>query len=402
LSTIFEVLDIYEPSAEFEAAPDIVHPPPAPLDYTVETEEDSEFEALFAMTAIMDDLSRLRSEIRGLWAKYEAGKMDIAAVAVTTSTAIELARSYEDDIRPFMEKQGGSSIFHVKYFGAVLEAFGIDAEAKQKPTDDYNFAAYDIADTLFTNTLINIIAFVRANPLGEIPSYNGLYGWFDEVLVGSADAWDDNDAQNGETGTERDSRCATMVFFCRADLSGLIRRRQGKLVSPPLVQIFDRWTNTLQVGKGWTDLQHIMHTIRKAVDELPTSCKEPQTMLEPLELWDKGLDPIALIRTSLGQPYKDYTYCRRNFLHCGLWVHFLRTLLHQQGVSYASVPGTVLYAAQLYHALQQERCLKHAWQDMETLRKIQGNSTSFIGEPLSSFKGYFNSFCLTLGSSITN
>ena len=33
---------------------------------------------------------------------------------------------------------------------------------------------------------------------------------------------------------------------------------------------------------------------------------------------------------------------------------------------------------------------------------MQGNSTFFIGEPPSTFEGYFNNFCLTIGSSITN
>ncbi|KAL9036100.1 MAG: hypothetical protein Q9180_004491, partial [Flavoplaca navasiana] len=172
LSNLFEVLAVYEPSAEFQAAPDREDPPPIAPQYTVEVEDDSAFEALFAITTLMDDLSRLRREIAELWTQYEAGEMDIAAVSVATNTAIELARSFEEDISQLVEKKGGPSIFHVEYFYAVSEALGIDAEAKQRPDDDYNFAAYEIADALFTNTLINIIAFVRANPLGEIPSYN--------------------------------------------------------------------------------------------------------------------------------------------------------------------------------------------------------------------------------------
>ncbi|KAL8851247.1 MAG: hypothetical protein Q9221_003878 [Calogaya cf. arnoldii] len=186
LSSVFEVLDVYEPSAEFEAAPDVERSPPSPPEYTVKAEEDSQFEALFAMTALMDDLSRLRLEIAELWKKYEAGDMKIAAVSIATNTAIELAQSFEEDISPFIQKNGGSSDFHSKYFYAVSEALGVDAEARQMPDDDYNFAAYDIADALLINPLINIIAYVRANPLGEIPCYNGLYGWYDEASVNTS------------------------------------------------------------------------------------------------------------------------------------------------------------------------------------------------------------------------
>lgn len=149
-------------------------------------------------------------------------------------------------------------------------------------------------------------------------------------------------------------------------------------------------------------MQHVMRIVKQSVYDLPTSCPERKKVLGVLDTWDKGIDPIALIRTSLGRPYNDYTFFRRHFMHCGLVVHFMRPLFHQQGVVYAAVPGTVLCTTQLYHALQQEQCLDYAWKDLETLRKMQGNSTFFIGEPPSSFEGYFNNFCLTIGSSISN
>lgn len=149
-------------------------------------------------------------------------------------------------------------------------------------------------------------------------------------------------------------------------------------------------------------MQRVMRNVKQSVDGLSISCPERRKVLDALELWDHGVDPIALIRASLGKPYKDYTFFRRHFMHCGLWVHYMRTLFHQQGVVYAAVPGTVLCTTQLYHALQQEKCLNYAWKDMDRLRKLQGYSTFFIGEPPSSFEGYFNNFCLTIGSSITN
>ena len=184
LSNLFAVLDVYEPSAAFEAAPDVVLPPSSEMEYTVEVEEDSLFEALFAMTSLMDDLSRLRMEIAELWTKYEDGEMDIAAVSIATNTAIELAQSFENEINPLVQKHGGSSQFHSQYFHSVSDALGVDAEAKQKLTDDYNFAAYDTADALFFNTLLNINAYVRANPLDEkISNYNGFYGWYDEDTI---------------------------------------------------------------------------------------------------------------------------------------------------------------------------------------------------------------------------
>ncbi|KAL8980519.1 MAG: hypothetical protein Q9205_004414, partial [Flavoplaca limonia] len=417
LSNLFEVLAVYEPSAEFEAAPDVVHPPPIAPQYSVEVEDDSTFEALFAITTLMDDLSRLRREIAELWTKYEAGEMDIAAVSVATNTAIELARSFEEDISLLVEKNGGSSVFHVQYFYAVSEALGIDAEAKQRPDDDYNFAAYEIADTLFTNTLINIIAFVRANPLGEIPSYNGLYGWYYE-----------SSTQTPRSARQKYRRMKPALLEMLSDLPlisnhpspiedqllhGMMttlrtaRRERKETPDVPIwfsfaAQIYLDTLDIVKVGKGWTDMQRVMRNVKQSVFDLPKSCMEWRNVLRAFEHWDKGIDPIARIREALGRPYTEYTFFRRHFMHCGLAIHFMRTLFHQQGVAYAAVPGTVLCTAQLYHALKQEKCVNHTWEDMDTLRKMQGNSTFFIGEPPSSFEGYFNNFCLTIGSSITN
>lgn len=115
-----------------------------------------------------------------------------------------------------------------------------------------------------------------------------------------------------------------------------------------------------QVGKGWTEMQRTMHNIKQSVDDLPTVCPERKKILGAFDNWDQGIDTIALIRNSLGRPYKEHTFFRRHFMHCGLWIHYMRTIMfHQQGVAYAAVPGTVLCTTQLYHALKQEQSLNH-------------------------------------------
>ena len=55
-------------------------------------------------------------------------------------------------------------------------------------------------------------------------------------------------------------------------------------------------------------MQRVMRNVQQSVHDLPTSCPERKRVLEGLHPWDKGMDPIALIRTALGKPYKDYTF----------------------------------------------------------------------------------------------
>jgi hypothetical protein len=141
---LFKVLEVYEPSATFEAAPDVERPVPTETDYSVEEEEDSSFEVLFALTTLMGDLARLREEIAQLWSEYEAGKIDITAVSLATHTAIELARAFEEQITPLVQEQKDNlSAFHLEYFAAISTSLGIDVGDKERVDDEFNYRAYD-------------------------------------------------------------------------------------------------------------------------------------------------------------------------------------------------------------------------------------------------------------------
>jgi hypothetical protein len=78
-------------------------------------------------------------------------------------------------------------------------------------------------------------------------------------------------------------------------------------------------------------------------------------------------DPTALIRRASGKPYKDYTFFRRNPTYCGLWIHCVRTVFHQDAVTCAAAPGGVMVTTQLNHALQHTKLLQSRWEDLETL-----------------------------------
>ena len=149
-------------------------------------------------------------------------------------------------------------------------------------------------------------------------------------------------------------------------------------------------------------MQREIRNVNHSIHNLPPSCPERKRLLGDLERWNTGVDPLAIVRQSLGHSYRDFTFLRRHFLHCGLWVHFLRVRFHQQGVTYAAVPGSVMYTSQLYHALQQENRLNATWKDLDTLRVMQGNSTFFIGDPPTTFEGYHKNYLLTIGASIQN
>jgi hypothetical protein len=186
LRNLFEVLDVYEPTAEFLAAPDVAPPPKrSELEATVELPQDDIFEIYFATTALMDDLSRLRAEVAELWAKHHAGKIDLAAVSVATNTAMDIAHSLEAELQPVLKHITETQPWHDFYFAAIGHTYGIDINVCNPGRgEDYNMKAYDIADALFINARFAMAIYINnepSTPKGRAEmSYNGKFGWFDE------------------------------------------------------------------------------------------------------------------------------------------------------------------------------------------------------------------------------
>ncbi|KAK0630894.1 hypothetical protein B0T17DRAFT_507327 [Bombardia bombarda] len=65
-------------------------------------EKPTKAEALFRFQLLLGDLYRIRSVVMDAWQDYSSHKLDLAAVATMTNTAIDLARRLEDDFRPFL------------------------------------------------------------------------------------------------------------------------------------------------------------------------------------------------------------------------------------------------------------------------------------------------------------
>lgn len=108
----FASLELYEPSEQFLNAPDIERPARAPNDnaiYELEPPNTLE-EAVFAFGLMMDDLDRIRFSIASIWQRYRRGATDLAAAALATNTACDLARNLTEEIAPMFKNHGGVAI----------------------------------------------------------------------------------------------------------------------------------------------------------------------------------------------------------------------------------------------------------------------------------------------------
>lgn len=106
----FARLSVYEPSEEFLNAPDIERPVPVEDDkgiYVAEPLQDLE-DALFAYTLMINDLIKIRARIEWIWTNYRDGLFELAAAAIATNTACDLARNLMEDMAPMFKAHGGA------------------------------------------------------------------------------------------------------------------------------------------------------------------------------------------------------------------------------------------------------------------------------------------------------
>lgn len=178
----FQALKVYEPSKEFLGAPDIQRPHPAEpsetnVVYEAEAAARLEFEdAIFAFALMIDDLNKIRQEIRNIWAGYRDGTLELAAAAVATNTAVDLARNLADEIDPLLRPHGGFWKIAQKFYfiaSAANGLFSFDGVAFEGTSLKFDFdpKTYDVADSTFFGTYHMLDGFMAVLRPGQLPLF---------------------------------------------------------------------------------------------------------------------------------------------------------------------------------------------------------------------------------------
>ncbi|EXL39720.1 hypothetical protein FOCG_17691 [Fusarium oxysporum f. sp. radicis-lycopersici 26381] len=438
--SLFQVLQVYEPSETFSDSPGVVLPAPSSpidLEYTVENDE-SETECIFAFTTLLKDFIKLRQEVSNLWNEYRSGKIDLAAAAVGANLAIELTRSMEEEMAPLLKKHGGALALLPKYFGAVCQSLGLDPFQKERFSDDMNFACYDIGATFLYNAASLLEGIRTAAPYSarHMPCYTGK-GWYDAQrahleTMDNRQRWAQDKAALLEVVPD-----ITLLF----ELEGI-----------PVLDEFARGVKYMfetQEIPVWLcfAVQNYLDTLRffgpdvtKALAEFHRFNEITADLLDRANLADhhksdakknfedmrnmvrvkiNGVDIFTASRMALNRGTRNESASRpssfllHNPLFCGLWIHYVRVLFHQTGVGYAAKPGSLLHAVQLYTAVrqqqqQQQQQQEHLmpvpeWPDLDRLVAMQGLQAFFVGTvPPASLQAHFKNYCMSRGVSPAN
>ncbi|KAF4443572.1 bloom syndrome protein [Fusarium austroafricanum] len=426
--SLFQMLQVYEPTEDFLNSPDVVLPAPSSpidLEYTVENDE-SETECIFAFTALLKDLIKLRKEVSNLWNEYHSGKIDLAAAAVGANLAIELARSIEEEMALLLKKHGGALALLPKYFGA-----------KEQFSDDMNFACYDIGATFLYNaaSLLETIRTAAPHNARHMPCYTGKFGWYDAQrahleTTDNRQRWAQDKAAllevipNITLLFELEGIPVLDEFAC-----GVKYMFETQEVPAWLCFAVQNYLDTLRFfGPNITKVLAEFHRFNEITADLldlvnladypqNDAKKDLEDMRKMVTVKINGVDiftasRMALNRTSRNESAnRSSSFLLHNPLFCGLWIHYARVLLHQIGVKYAAKPGAVLHAVQLYTAVrqqQQQQQQEHLvpvpeWPDLDRLVAMQGLQAFFVGTgPPASLQAYFKNYCMSRGVSPAN
>ena len=421
----FQGLEIEEPSEEYLNAPDI-SPEKLP-EVRYEAERDSLEEAYLAFNLILEDYSKFRTVLSKTWDGYRQGVFNLVSASVMTNTALDLARSLEEDAKPLFDKQGGSTNMLEKFYITTCMARGEMDSTRELPGDELNFRMYKVADVFFIPMYLILDAFLRViKPKGMPILKPGFFGVYDP----SSD-------RSRKTAREKFKEDKAVLFGILPDFfaatygtqtltaedeftRGLRTAFKDKKLPLWLIfaaQIYMDIHHILResISRGCYDLQQVGKFVCNSikanfefhaslrVDTWPPSndgyLRQFQQEIDQCVMHD----PLLQKKQKLGCPPEllrsPYALMKSHPLRCGLYAYNIKVRYQEIAITFANAWGSILYTYQLYTAARREKLLKRNWQDMDTIMGLQDDL--FGGSGPSDLDGYLKWFALSIGVSAT-
>ena len=174
------------------------------FDDTERAENGEREEAIFAVFCLFEDLRKLRDFIKQIWQDYKEQKIDLVSAAVTTNTAIDIARQSSED---FLDKHrvairllkkempSDDSNLAFLFYNFVGMQLSVEPWETSRKNASWNVKLDEVADYCFLPSCTLLMIYVQGvRTPGDIPTYNK--GWaYDRVSemdrkdMSSAERW---------------------------------------------------------------------------------------------------------------------------------------------------------------------------------------------------------------------
>jgi hypothetical protein len=104
---------------------------------------------------------------------------DIITASIFTITAVDLARSLEEECAVKFEKQGGINVMLPMYYDAQCREAGTTEAYREQTDDELNFQIYDLANAVFWPTFLILSSFCDVVEPGYLPNMKpGYFGYY--------------------------------------------------------------------------------------------------------------------------------------------------------------------------------------------------------------------------------
>ena len=401
------------------------------VEWTTKQSTESELEEVyFAVHCLFNDFHNLRHYIQAVWKGYKAGAFDLVAVSLVTNTAIDLARSLQEDFEEtFPNYTDFEKHINVLFLQLCLAA-GTDPLSKERLDDEMNFAVYNEAEEIFFPTYMLLSSFCDVLKAVPLPIYKpGTYGIYNA-----------SSNRNSKSAREKFREDKIIMLEALPEFC-LLARSDQVLGEDELTRGVRQMVKTKQVPMWLTfaaqiflDIHHIFraevekgfHDFVRSSKFIETNINQVLTFHEKLRVhnWprsnDQGLQLIlnqvddwakadmlqkirARLTKSAGMPVpQPFFLIRQHPLLCGLLSYAIRANAEEASIVFVNAWGSVLYSAHLYNAVKQEGMLNASWKDMDLALHLHETKDMFVGDFPKTVDDYFKRFTLAVGYSASN
>ncbi|KAG5928510.1 hypothetical protein E4U42_000493 [Claviceps africana] len=437
LANRFANLVVFEPSSKFLNAPEFERPSKMKNDPNRYESEpmDSLEDAVFALTALINDMNQVRSRIQWIWSNYNIGIFDLTAAAIATNTAIDLVRNMMEDVIPLLETHGGVGMMLQKFhtMQCYIKGWNIDDVVLSKCdsfNDNFNYKMYDVAEGTYLAAYRMLESFSAILQPTHLPLYKeGVFGNFDP-----------RSDRNRKTGRQKfeDDRALLMPFFTELitvvigfdawlakdeflrGMEELSRTKQVPFYAVFAAQIFLDITYELgpSIGRPFETMrdqlnfmdndikEHFQFHAKLKSDNWPASNDATLRELHRHIHWIQS-DPVRAVQTRtlrrLGAAIptiESHRLFRMSPVISGLMLHHFRGRCHDAGVALANAWGSIQYCQHLYNALQPQELGGVEWPDMDVVYANLGADSFFVGgERPKTLYDSFIKFSIQIGTS---
>ncbi|KAI1084861.1 hypothetical protein F5B20DRAFT_568151 [Whalleya microplaca] len=422
----FKALKVYEPSDEFLNAPDIERPKKVEDDeaiYEAEPQNSME-EVLMSLTMAIFDVEKIRSYIRWMWGNYKKGLFDLAAAAVTTNTAIDLARNLMDDIVPMFREHGGIwKVLEKFYFvQAMAQGHNVLDQVDQglaQAIVNFNYDTYDVANRTYILTCSLLDALIKKdgtygfyNPRSNRSSKTGyqkfeedrvlIMTFFTELMAVERGVHDypvEDEFFRGIKELDKTREVPFYLVFAAQIYLDIhyVLRDQAEQPFETLMQHMEFFRNEID--------EHFKFHEKLKIDSWPAvndhMIRQVQTKIRHIML-----DPVYKVKVKAyqrtGEPVpttmKPNRILKMSPVLSGLMLYHFRAEMWDIGITIANAWGSITYSLHLYHALRSEKQITAPWPDMDVVESMLGDSNFFVGDPPRNPDEYYKKFCLQMGT----